>query len=81
MRTEKEQRQSGQDPMGFSCWGQSRAQRDTSSSAVTSQLDQLRPKPQDLREGSFNLSDLPAASHETVQECSDTSHWAQVTVG
>lgn len=29
---------------GFSCWGQSRAQRDTGFSAATTQLDQLRAK-------------------------------------
>lgn len=81
MRTDEEQRQSGQDPTGFNCWGQSRAQRNIGSSAVTAQLDQLRPKPQDLREGSFNLGDLPAASHGIVRSAQTLSHWAQVTTG
>lgn len=42
-----------------------RTEQDTEGhqlSAVTAQLDQLRAKPQDLREGNFNLSDLPVAS-------------------
>lgn len=36
--------------MSFSCWGQSKSQRGTGFSAVTTQLGQLRAEPQVFRE-------------------------------
>lgn len=47
---------------GFQLSGTEQGTEGHRLSVVTVQLDQLRAKPQDLRGGNFNLSDLPVTS-------------------